>query len=238
MNVKGLNVKIYADGANISDMIQAYESGIVKGFTTNPSLMKEAGVKDYISFAKEALQKLKKLPISFEVFADDLKTMEEEAEILSSLGEQVYIKIPILTTGGVSTAPLIKTLSQKGYNLNITAILTIPQVKEAVESFANGTNNIVSVFAGRIADAGVDPVSTMKEAKEICNTKQGTQLLWASTREVLNVIQADDVGADIITCPHTVINKLGGLGKDLYQVSLDTVKTFAKDIKALGITIK
>ncbi|MCL1995824.1 MAG: transaldolase [Defluviitaleaceae bacterium] len=232
-----LDVKIYADGAKISDMVSAYESGLVQGFTTNPSLMKQAGITDYMAFAKEALAKLPGLPISFEVFADDFEAMEQEAEKIAALGKDVYIKIPIINTKGESTAHLIKKLSAKGYNLNITAILTIPQVQETVDAFAPNTKNVVSVFAGRIADTGVDPIPTMKQAKEICVTKPGTELLWASCREVLNIIQANEVGAEIITCPPGVISKLGGLGQDLFQVSLDTVKTFSKDIKALGFTI-
>ncbi|MCL1924064.1 MAG: transaldolase [Defluviitaleaceae bacterium] len=237
MNVKDLKVKIYADGANIEDMLKAEAGGFVTGFTTNPSLMKQAGVKNYNEFAKEALTKLK-YPISFEVFADDLETMEKEAEIINSFGENVYIKIPIINTKGESTKELIKKLSAKGYKLNITAILTIDQVKDTVEAFAEGTSNLVSVFAGRIADAGFDPLPIMKEARKICDTKQGTELLWASTRELYNVIQADEIGADIITAPPAVISKLGGMGKDLFEISLDTVKTFAKDIEASGLSIR
>ena len=237
MNPKDLKVKIYSDGANIEDMLKVEQGGFVTGFTTNPSLMKAAGVKDYNEFAKEALSKLK-YPISFEVFADDLETMESEAEIINSFGNNVYIKIPIINTKGESTKELIKKLSEKGYKLNITAILTIDQVKETVEAFSEGTSNLVSVFAGRIADAGYDPLPIMKEARKICDTKKGTELLWASTREVYNIVQADEIGADIITVPPSIISKLSGMGKDLFEVSLDTVKTFAKDISASGLSIK
>ena len=237
MNAKDLKVKIYADGANIEDMLKAEAGGFVTGFTTNPSLMKQAGVTDYNEFAKEALSKLK-YSISFEVFADDLETMEKEAEIINNFGENVYIKIPIINTKGESTTPLIKKLSEKGYKLNITAILTIDQVKETVEAFAEGTSNLVSVFAGRIADAGFDPIPIMKEARKICDTKSGSKLLWASTRELYNIVQADELGVDIITVPPTIISKLSGMGKDLFEISLDTVKTFAKDIAASGLSIK
>jgi len=232
-----MKVKIYADGANIEDMLKAEAGGFITGFTTNPSLMKQAGVTDYNEFAKEALSKLK-YSISFEVFADDLETMEKEAEIINSLGEDVYIKIPIINTKGESTAPLIKKLSQKGYKLNITAILTIDQVRETVEAFAEGTSNLVSVFAGRMADAGFDPIPTMKEARKICDTKPGSELLWASTRELYKIVQANEIGADIVTAPPAIISKLPEMGKDLFEISVDTVKTFANDIAASGLTIK
>lgn len=235
--IQNLNVKIYADGAKITDMVDAYKTGVVKGFTTNPSLMKQAGVTDYIGFAKEAILKLPGLPISFEVFADDILKMEKEAEKIAQLGENVYIKIPIINTKCESTTPLISKLSARGYNLNITALLTLQQIEDAVGALAPNTKNVISVFAGRIADTGVDPIPTMKEAKKLCVLKPGTELLWASCREVYNIIQANDIGAEIITCPNSIINKLNMLGMDLFQVSLDTVKTFNKDISALGINI-
>lgn len=232
-----LKVKVYADGAVISDMKKAYESGYVKGFTTNPSLMKAAGITDYLGFAKEAIEALPGMPISFEVFSDDFESMEAEAEKIVKFGSDVYIKIPIITTKGESTAPLIEKLSKKGYNLNITAILTVDQAREAVNAFAPNTKNVVSVFAGRIADTGCDAMPIMNACRELCNEKPGTELLWASNRQVYDVIQADQAGCDIITCTPAVISKLGSLGKDLYEVSLDTVKTFAKDIEALGIKL-
>lgn len=232
-----LNVKIYADGAVLDDMLSAYESGFVSGFTTNPSLMKKAGVTDYVAFAKEVVEKIQDLPLSFEVFADDFETMEKEAEKIHSFGKNVFIKIPITNTKGESSIPLIKKLEEKGYSLNVTAILTIKQVEETVAALNPDVENIVSVFAGRIADVGVDPIPYMKKSVEICKTKKGANLLWASSREVFNVYEADRLGVDIITCTPEIISKLKTVGKPLEEVSLDTVKGFNKDIQTLGYSI-
>jgi transaldolase len=232
-----LNVKIYADGADLKDMLSAYESGFVSGFTTNPSLMKKAGVKDYVAFAKEVVEKIPDLPLSFEVFADDFETMEKEAEKIHSFGQNVFIKIPITNTKGESSIPLIKKLEDKGYSLNVTAILTIKQVEETVAALNPEVENIISVFAGRIADTGVDPIPYMKKSLEICKTKKGANLLWASSRELFNVFEADRLGVDIITCTPEIISKLKTVGKPLEEVSLDTVKGFNKDIQSLGYSI-
>lgn len=237
MTFNDLKVKVYADGAVIADMKVAYASGYVKGFTTNPSLMKAAGITDYLGFAREALAALPGMPISFEVFSEDPVIMAQEAEKIAALGKDVYIKIPILTTDGQSTAPLIRDLSAKGYNLNITAILTVEQCREAVDAVVPGTHNVISVFAGRIADTGRDATPILRECRQICDEKPGNELLWASNRQIFDVIQADQAGCDIITCTPAVISKLGSLGRDLQQVSLDTVKAFAVDIEALGIHI-
>ncbi|GAK12171.1 transaldolase [Geomicrobium sp. JCM 19039] len=235
--MENLNVKIYADGAVLSDMLSAYESGQIKGFTTNPSLMKKAGIKNYEQFAKEVLAKITDYSISFEVFSDDFDIMEKEADRINSWGDNVYIKIPITNSLGESSIPLIKKLSKAGMKLNITAILTLDQVRATVDALAPGTENIVSVFAGRIADTGVDPMPVMKESAKICAEKPGTELLWASSRELLNIFQAEECGAHIITCSPDIINKLGNVGKDLEQFSLDTVKAFNKDIQALGYSV-
>ncbi|RYM05759.1 transaldolase [Sporolactobacillus sp. THM7-7] len=233
-----LNVKIYADGAVLDDMLDAYHAGFVSGFTTNPSLMKKAGITDYVGFAKEVLEKIPDLPISFEVFADDFDTMEKEARKIHSLGKNVYVKIPIQNTKGESAIPLISKLSEDGINLNVTAILTVPQVEQTVHAFAPGTDNIVSVFAGRIADTGRDPLPYMQRSVALCDTRPEANLLWASSREVINVFQAEQLGVDIITCTPAIISKLkGNIGKPLDTVSLDTVKGFNKDIKALGFSI-
>lgn len=232
-----LEVKIYADGAVISDMKAAYETGFVSGFTTNPSLMKKAGVTDYVAFAQKVVNEIPDLPLSFEVFADDFETMEKEAEKIHALGKNVFIKIPITNTKGESSIPLIKKLEDKGYSLNVTAIFTTKQVEETVAALNPEVENIVSVFAGRIADSGVDPIPYMKKAVEICHQKKGAKLLWASTREVYNVYQADELGVDIITCPPGVIEKLKKVGKSLEELSLDTVIGFNKDIKKLGFSI-
>jgi len=232
-----LKIKIYADGAVVEDMLEAYRTGNIKGFTTNPTLMKQAGIRDYEQFAKEVLQNIPDRPISFEVFSDDFAVMEEEAKKIASWGTNVYIKIPITNSLGESSIPLIRKLSGLGYSLNITAILTLTQVRETVNAFTQGTTNVVSVFAGRMADSGVDPVPVMKEAAAICHAKVGTELLWASPRELLNIFQADQCGCDIITCTPAILGKLPNVGKRLEQISLETVQMFSKDIQMLGYSI-
>lgn len=232
-----LKVKIYADGANLKDMLTAYQSGFVKGFTTNPSLMKRAGVKDYLAFAKEVVKEIPDLSISFEVFADDFETMEREALKIHSFGDHVFIKIPITNTKGESSIPLIKKLSGQGLSLNVTAILTPQQVENTVEALNPDVASIVSVFAGRIADTGRDPIPYMKKSVELCKKNKGAELLWASSRELYNVYQADQIGVDIITCTPAIIEKLKKVGKTLEEVSLDTVKGFNRDIQALGYSI-
>ncbi|WP_332237377.1 transaldolase [Sporolactobacillus sp. KGMB 08714] len=232
-----LSIKIYADGANIHDMLNAYKTGFVRGFTTNPSLMKKAGVKDYLGFAREVLNKINDLPISFEVFADDFGIMEREALKIHSLGDNVFVKIPITNSKGESSIPLIKKLSGQGVSLNVTAIFTIEQVEETVMALNPNVESIVSVFAGRIADTGRDPIPYMKKSVELCQQNKGAELLWASSRELFNVYEANRLGVDIITCTPSIIEKLKKLGKPLEQASLDTVKGFNKDIKVLGYSI-
>ena len=237
MTLQDLKITLYADGADIEGMIEEYKKGIVKGFTTNPTLMKKAGVKDYITFAKEAIAAIPDLPISLEVFADDFEQMEKEAKVLSALGNNVFVKIPITNSKGESSIPLIKKLSADGIKLNVTAMFTIKQVKETVEVLSEGTENIVSVFAGRIMDAGVDAVPMMKEVNEIIKSKPGTKSLWASCREVYNIVQADQSGTDIVTVTNDLLKKLPNLGKDLDQFSLETVQMFVKDGQSLGYSI-
>ncbi|EKS37979.1 transaldolase [Staphylococcus epidermidis] len=233
-----LNVKVFADGADIEEMKSAYKNQLVDGFTTNPSLMAKAGVTDYKAFAEEAVSEIPDASISFEVFADDLPTMEKEAEILKQYGDNVFVKIPIVTTTGESTLPLIKRLSSKQVRLNVTAVYTIEQVKAITDAVTEGVPTYVSVFAGRIADTGIDPLPLMKESVKVTHSKEGVQLLWASCREVYNVIQADEIGADIITCPADVVKKVNNnLGRDIGELSVDTVKGFAKDIQSSGLSI-
>ncbi|EJD92499.1 transaldolase [Staphylococcus epidermidis] len=233
-----LNVKVFADGADIEEMKSAYKNQLVDGFTTNPSLMAKAGVTDYKAFAEEAVSEIPDASISFEVFADDLSTMEKEAEILKQYGDNVFVKIPIVTTTGESTLPLIKSLSSKQVRLNVTAVYTIEQVKAITDAVTEGVPTYVSVFAGRIADTGIDPLPLMKEAVKVTHSKEGVQLLWASCREVYNVIQANEIGADIITCPADVVKKVNNnLGRDIGELSVDTVKGFAKDIQSSGLSI-
>lgn len=232
-----LNVQVFADGADINQMKEAYQNNTVDGFTTNPSLMAKAGVEDYNSFAKAAVEAIPDASISFEVFGDDMEMMEKEAAIIQSFGENVFVKIPVVNTKGESMIPLIKRLSEQDIKLNVTAVYTIEQVEAIVEAIKPGVESYVSVFAGRIADTGVDPMPLMKQSVEVCHSKEGVKLLWASCRELYNVIQADEIGCDIITCPADVVNKIPNIGRDINELSVDTVKGFEKDIKASGLSI-
>ncbi|ESU88126.1 transaldolase [Streptococcus pyogenes GA03799] len=234
---KKLNVKVFSDGAVLETMLKDLQTGLVTGFTTNPSLMKKAGISSYIGFAKEVLAQITDYPVSFEVFADDLASMEKEAEKIASLGDNVYVKIPVTTSTGESTCPLIQKLSAKGIKLNVTAIFTIEQTQAVVDHLTAGVPAIVSVFAGRIADTGVDPMPIMKEALRICRQKEEVELLWASPRETYNIYQADQLGVDIITCTTDLIAKLPLQGKDLEDYSLETVQMFLKDSTSLGFKI-
>ncbi|AAM80284.1 translaldolase [Streptococcus pyogenes] len=234
---KKLNVKVFSDGAVLETMLKDLQTGLVTGFTTNPSLMKKAGISSYIGFAKEVLAKITDYQVSFEVFADDLASMEKEAEKIASLGDNVYVKIPVTTSTGESTCPLIQKLSAKGIKLNVTAIFTIEQTQAVVDHLTAGVPAIVSVFAGRIADTGVDPMPIMEEALRICRQKEGVELLWASPRETYNIYQADQLGVDIITCTTDLIAKLPLQGKDLEDYSLETVQMFLKDSTSLGFKI-
>ncbi len=237
MKLEDLKIKIFADGADIKEMLSFYKGGRVQGFTTNPSLMKKAGVTDYKAFAREVVKSIPDMPLSFEVFGDDFETMEKEAHIIGALGENVYVKIPVINSRGESSVELINKLSTQGYKLNITAIFTTEQVRAAVDALAPNTKNLISVFAGRIADIGIDPKDIIIKSREICNEKEGTELLWASCREVYNIIEADKLGCDIITVGDSVLKSLDNIGKELEEASLDTVRRFVKDAKALGFTI-
>ena len=232
-----LKIDLYADGADVRDMVAARESGIVKGFTTNPTLMKKSGVTDYEAFAKEALKAVGGMPISFEVFADDFAEMERQARRICTWGDSVFVKIPITNTKGESAIPLIKRLSAAKVKLNITAILTVQQVKDVVAALDAQTPAIVSVFAGRIADTGVDPVPLMKECAAIVGQKPKAQLLWASPRELLNIFHAEGVGCHIITVTSDILKKLSMVGKPLDELSLDTVKMFYNDAAAAGFKL-
>ena len=231
------SIHIYADGANLADMTAAYQEGIVKGFTTNPTLMRKSGVKDYLAFLRDAAAAIPDLPLSVEVFADDFPTMKREAQVLSSYGKNIFVKIPILNIDGESSVPLIGELSGLGVPLNVTAVMSLTQVREAVEAFAPGTRNIVSVFAGRIADTGTDPVPVMREAAALCHAKPDVRLLWASSREILNVLQAEACGADIITLTYDLLKKLPMLGRDYQTLSPEIVQMFSRDAHSLGFRI-
>jgi transaldolase len=234
---KALSIKVFSDGAVLETMLHDLNSGLVTGFTTNPSLMKKAGITSYIGFAKDVLKEITDYPVSFEVFADDLEGMEQEARRISELGDNVYVKIPVTNSKGESTAPLIDRLTAEGIKVNVTAIFTVEQVRVVVDALKSGTPAVVSVFAGRIADTGVDPMPIMQEALAICREKEGVELLWASPRETFNIYQADSLGVDIITCTSDLIKKLELKDKDLTEYSLETVQMFLRDSSSLGFTI-
>ena len=234
---KALSIKVFSDGAVLETMLHDLNSGLVTGFTTNPSLMKKAGITSYIGFAKDVLKEITDYPVSFEVFADDLEGMEQEARRIAALGDNVYVKIPVTNSKGESTAPLIDRLTGEGIKVNVTAIFTVEQVRVVVDALKSGTQAVVSVFAGRIADTGVDPMPIMQEALAICRQKEGVELLWASPRETFNIYQADALGVDIITCTSDLIKKLELKDKDLTEYSLETVQMFLRDSSSLGFTI-
>lgn len=235
--LKDLKIKLFADGADISAMKEAYKVGIVKGFTTNPTLMKKAGVTNYEAFARAVLAEIHDLPISFEVFSDEFDEMEIQARKIASWGKNVKIKIPITNTKGESSISLIKKLSAAGLSLNITAILTLEQIRDIVEALSDGAKSIVSVFAGRIADTGRDPVPLMREAASIVKARSDTELLWASSRELLNIFQAEYCGCHIITVTNDILKKFPLVNKDLAELSLDTVRMFYEDAQSLGYRI-
>ena len=232
-----LNVKLFADGADLEAIRVLAKNHVIKGFTTNPTLMRSAGVTSYELFAKQLLEVVPNLPISFEVFADDLDEMIQQAETLSSWGQNVYVKIPVTNTQKQFTGPAIIELCQRGIKLNVTAVMTLNQVESLTACMENSTSGIISVFAGRIADTGVDPCQIMADAKSIMSSNKNLELLWASTRELLNVVQADEVGCDIITVVPAMLHKLSTFGKDLEQYSLETVQMFYDDATKSGFSI-
>jgi transaldolase len=232
--LKNLRIKLFQDGAHLPKMIEAHQRGLVDGFTTNPTLMRKAGVSDYKEFARSAIAAIPNLPISFEVFSDDLNTMEREAREIASWGGDTYVKIPITNTKSETVAPLIRKLSAEGFSVNVTAILTLAQVETVASAAAAGARTIVSVFAGRVADTGVDPVPLMTKAVALLKHLPKAELLWASPRELLNVIQADECGCHIITATPDIIAKIALIGKDLQEYSLETVKMFYDDARAAG----
>eukprot|EP00439_Symbiodinium_sp_Y106_P088921 s1_g1457.t1 len=225
------------DGAEIEAIKKAYKDPMIAGFTTNPTLMRKAGIVDYTAFAKEVISEIPDKPISFEVFSDDLESMEREAEVIHSWGGNTYIKIPVSNTKGEATYDLISKLSGKGMRLNVTAVFTLDQTKAVSQALADGTDAIISIFAGRIADTGADPEPLMREAVELTSGKPEQEILWASPRELLNVFQADRCGCHIITATPDILNKLQGVGKDHTQFSLETVQMFYNDAVAAGYQI-
>ena len=236
-NPDRLKIKLFADGADIEDMRRLANLSYIQGLTTNPTLMAQAGVSNYESFAKEVLTFIKDKPISFEVFSDDFDNMERQANKIAGWGDNIYVKIPITNTKGDSSAALVKRLSANGVKLNITALLTLDQVSTIHDVLSPDTPAIVSVFAGRVADTGCDPIPMMVSAREILADQPKTELLWASPRVVLNIIQADQSGCHIITATSGILNKLSKLDYDLEKFSLDTVRMFYNDAQKAKYTL-
>ena len=235
--VEALRVQIFADGADLQGMLALYRQPYIKGFTTNPTLMRQSGITDYRAFAREVLAAIPDRPISFEVFSDDVAQMERQAREIASWGSNVYVKIPVTNTQRVSTAPLVRKLSHDGVKINVTALLPLEQVREMAAALAGGAPACVSVFAGRIADTGVDPVPHMTAALAELHAAPNAELIWASPRELLNVFQADAIGCHIITVTHDILKKLAIVGRDLQDYSLDTVKMFHADAERAGFAL-
>jgi transaldolase len=235
--IDDLDVKIFADGADLDAILALAADKRISGFTTNPTLMWKAGLTDYEEFAKRLLERITVHPISFEVFADDADEMRRQALKISRWGENVYVKVPVTTTKGESMAPLVRELSEGGVKVNVTALFTTAQVELITAAVKDGAPSYISVFAGRIADAGIDPMPIMGRAVQIMLDAPRSELIWASPREVLNVVQADQVGCHIITVTNDLLKKLDLLGKDLMQFSLETVQMFHRDAIAAGFSL-
>lgn len=233
-----INTKIFADGADLDEIGGLALDERISGFTTNPTLMRKAGIPDYERFAHALLEQVREKPISFEVFADDADEIRRQARLIASWGENVYVKVPVTTTGGESLAALVRELSEDGVRVNVTALMTTAQVEMIASALANGPSSFVSVFAGRVADAGVDPMPIMAGSVEILErTAPNAELIWASPRELLNLVQADQVGCHVITMTHPLLEKLDLLGKDLDRFSLETVQMFRRDAVAAAYYI-
>jgi transaldolase len=232
-----ISTRIFADGADLEGILALAANPRIEGFTTNPTLMRQAGLTDYAGFARRLLEQVTKHPISFEVFADDPRGIRRQARIIASWGENVYVKIPVTTTAGESLAPLAHELSQEGVKVNVTALFTPAQVDLITAAVRDGAPSCISVFAGRIADAGVDPVPIMARSVQIMAAAPRAELIWASPREILNLVQANQVGCHIITITHDLLKKLDSLGKKLEQYSLETVRMFHGDASAAGFTL-
>jgi transaldolase len=235
--VRDLKIKIFADGADFDGIIAMTKNPLVSGFTTNPTLMRKAGISDYEAFARKLLLVVIDRPISFEVFADDFPSMVAQGRIIASWGRNVNVKVPVTNTEGDFAGSVIRMLSGEGVTLNVTAVMTIEQVRAVAEALDPSTPAIVSVFAGRIADTGRDPVPHMRACKEALASRPKAELLWASPRELLNIFQADEIGCDIITVTNDVIEKLRLVGKDLVEYSRETVQMFHRDAVAAAFTI-
>ena len=237
MAIADLKIKLFADGADKTAMLDLYRNPSIRGFTTNPTLMRKAGITDYEAFARDILTEIRDRPISLEVFADEFDEMERQARLIASWGPNVYVKIPVTNTRREPALDLIHRLSHAGIRLNITALLTLDQVRQVAAALAGGAPSNVSVFAGRIADTGRDPVPLMAKAVELVSVHPGMELIWASPRELLNIFQADSIGCHIITATPEVLSKMSLVGKDLDEYSLDTVKMFHTDARKSGFKV-
>jgi transaldolase len=235
--VEDLSVKIFADGADLAGMIEMYAKPFIKGFTTNPTLMHKAGITNYAAFAHDALQAIPDRPVSFEVFSDDFSEMERQARLIASWGEHVYVKIPVTNTRQESSCELVRRLSHGGVKLNVTALLSLGQVRTVAQAVQGGAPCFISVFAGRVADTGRDPVPLMAAAVDTLRLAPNAELVWASPRELLNIFQADEIGCQIITVTTDILKKLPLVNRDLDDYSLDTVKMFFTDAQRAGFTL-
>ena len=234
VNFAELKVKIFADGADKQGILGLYRNPLIRGFTTNPTLMKQVGITDYQAFARDILAEIPDRPFSLEVFSDEFPEMGRQARKLSALAPNVYVKIPITNTRGESSAALVRELTSEGIKLNVTAMMTVDQVRSTAEALQGTPSAYISVFAGRVADAGVDPLPIMREALAVMRPQPQLELIWASPREIFNLVQANDIGCHIITITHDLLKKLPNLGKDLTEFSLDTVKMFHRDAQVAG----
>jgi transaldolase len=235
--VLNLRTKIFADGADLAGMLEMAQKPYIAGFTTNPTLMRKAGIADYRAFARQVVRAIPEKPISFEVFSDEFAQMERQAREIATWGRDVYVKIPVTNTQGESTRPLIERLAAEGIKLNVTALMTVSQVREVSAALKDGALSYISVFAGRIADTGRDPVPLMAEALNVMKPYPTQRLIWASPRELLNVFHADSIGCHVITVTNDILKKLTLVDKDLPAYSLDTVKMFHDDAKAAGFAL-
>jgi transaldolase len=236
-SVAELNVKLFADGADLTAIAALAADPAIAGFTTNPTLMRKAGVDDYERFAREVLAIVKGRPVSFEVFADEFDEMERQAERIAALGRNVYVKIPVTNTKSASTAPLVRRLNRNGIKVNVTAVMTSEQVEQIVQALERDTPSYISIFAGRIADTGRDPMPIVREAVRFAQGRRAVEIIWASPRELLNVFQADEVGCHVITATGDILAKLALVGKSLDAYSLDTVRMFYNDAQSAGYAL-
>ena len=237
VTLQSLKVRLFADGADKAGMLEMYANPYISGFTTNPTLMCKAGISDYLGFAREILDLIPDRPLSLEVFSDDFDEMERQAILFAGLGRTVYVKVPITNTRGESSLPLVGRLAASGVKTNVTAVMTRRQIEDSYQALRGGPPCYLSVFAGRIADTGVDPVPLMRETVRLIAEAPNIELIWASPRELLNVVQADEVGCHIITATNDILKKLPLLGKDLSTFSLETVQMFRSDAVKAGFSV-